>query len=294
MDYKQTINLPKTDFPMKADLANREPAMVAWWQSIDLYGQLRRKAAGRPKFVLLDGPPYANGAIHIGHAVNKILKDVIVKSRTLDGCDSPYVPGWDCHGLPIEQQVEKTHGRVGRKLDAKAFRAACREYAAAQVDAQREGFRRLGVLGDWERPYLTMLPAYEAEQLRALAGIVANGHLLRGYKPVHWCLDCRSSLAEAEVEYEERTSPSVDVRFAARDPADLARRFGLAAGDVAKPSVVIWTTTPWTLPANQAVAVNAGLDYVLVEVDGGAPRAAGRRSGPARGRGRARRAGERA
>ena len=272
MDYKQTINLPKTDFPMKADLANREPAMVAWWQSIDLYGQLRRKAAGRPKFVLLDGPPYANGAIHIGHAVNKILKDVIVKSRTLDGCDSPYVPGWDCHGLPIEQQVEKTHGRVGRKLDAKAFRAACREYAAAQVDAQREGFRRLGVLGDWERPYLTMLPAYEAEQQRALAGIVANGHLLRGYKPVHWCLDCRSSLAEAEVEYEERTSPSVDVRFAARDPADLARRFGLAAGDVAKPSVVIWTTTPWTLPANQAVAVNGALDYVLIEAHGdGAP-----------------------
>ena len=213
MDYKQTINLPETAFPMKADLARREPEMVARWLGDDIYMELRRRAAGRPKFVLLDGPPYANGVIHIGHAVNKVLKDIIVKSRTLDGYDSPYVPGWDCHGLPIEQQVEKKHGRVGQKLDADAFRKACREFAASQVDIQRVDFQRLGVMGDWNDPYLTMASRYEAEQLRAFAAIIRRGHLVRGFKPVHWCLDCRSSLAEAEVEYEERNSPAVDVRF---------------------------------------------------------------------------------
>jgi len=272
VDYKQTINLPKTDFPMKADLARREPATRAWWDAQDIYGKLRRAAAGRPRFVLVDGPPYANAAIHIGHAVNKILKDIVVKSHTLDGCDSPYVPGWDCHGLPIEQQVEKKYGRIGQKLDAKAFRQACREYAASQVDGQREDFKRLGVLGDWDRPYLTMLPQYEAEQLRAFAGIIRNGHLMRGFKPVHWCLDCRSSLAEAEVEYEERSSPSIDVRFPVADPADLARRFGVDAELASNASVVIWTTTPWTLPANQAVCVHPELDYLLAEVDAGGGR----------------------
>jgi isoleucyl-tRNA synthetase len=272
VDYKQTVNLPRTDFPMKADLARREPAMLEAWEREDLYGQLRRHAAGRPKFVLIDGPPYANASIHIGHAVNKILKDIIVKSRTLDGYDSPYVPGWDCHGLPIEQQVEKQHGRIGQTLDARAFRQACRDYAASQVDGQREDFKRLGVLGDWEHPYLTMLPKYEAEQLRAFAGIIRNGHVVRGFKPVHWCLDCRSSLAEAEVEYEERTSPSIDVRFAVDDPADLARRFGVTEEQARNASVVIWTTTPWTLPANQAVCVHPALDYVLVEADAGAGR----------------------
>jgi isoleucyl-tRNA synthetase len=272
VDYKQTINLPKTDFPMKADLARREPAMRAWWDAEDIYGKLRKVAAGRPKFVLIDGPPYANAAIHIGHAVNKILKDIVVKSHALDGFDSPYVPGWDCHGLPIEQQVEKKHGRIGQKLDARAFRQACREYAASQVDGQREDFKRLGVLGDWDRPYLTMLPQYEAQQLRAFAGIIRNGHLMRGFKPVHWCLDCRSSLAEAEVEYEERSSPSIDVRFAVVDAADLARRFGVAAELASHASVVIWTTTPWTLPANQAVCVHPELDYLLAEVDAGGGR----------------------
>jgi len=272
VDYKLTVNLPKTDFPMKADLARREPAMLEEWQRQDVYGQIRRLAAGRPKFVLMDGPPYANASIHIGHAVNKILKDIIVKSHTLDGQDSPYVPGWDCHGLPIEQQVEKKHGRIGQKLDAKAFRQACREYAASQVDGQREDFRRLGVLGDWERPYLTMLPRYEAEQLRAFAGIIRNGHLVRGFKPVHWCLDCRSSLAEAEVEYEERTSPSIDVRFGVVDVEDLARRFRVPADLAANASVVIWTTTPWTLPANQAVCLHPEVDYVLVEAEAGAGR----------------------
>ena len=198
--------------------------------------------------------------MHLGHAVNKILKDIIVKSRTLDGYDAPYVPGWDCHGLPIEMQVEKTHGRVGQKIDAKAFRAACREYAHKQVDAQRSDFKRLGVLGDWEHPYLTMMPRYEAEQLRAFSLIIKNGHVYKGYKPVHWCLNCRSALAEAEVEYEDKTSPSVYVRFEVVDRADLAQRmadFGASSASIADDvptSLAIWTTTPWTLPANRAVA----------------------------------------
>ena len=265
MDYKSTLNLPNTDFPMKADLARREPGFVEAWQHNDIYGKQRKKFAGRPKFVLLDGPPYANGVIHIGHAVNKILKDIIVKSHSLDGYDSPYVPGWDCHGLPIEQQVEKKHGRVGQKLDANAFRKACREFATSQVEVQSLDFQRLGVIGDWNNPYLTMAARYEAEQLRAFAAIIRRGHLVRGFKPVHWCLDCRSSLAEAEVEYEEHTSPSVDVRFKIVDSLDAARRFGLASSDLAEASVAIWTTTPWTLPANQAVCLHPMLDYVLVE-----------------------------
>ncbi len=267
MDYKTTINLPNTAFPMKANLAGREPEMAEAWQRSDIYGKQRQLFAGRPKFVLLDGPPYANGVIHIGHAVNKILKDIIVKSHSLDGYDSPYVPGWDCHGLPIEQQVEKKHGRVGQKLDANAFRKACREFAASQVEAQRVDFQRLGVIGDWNNPYLTMAARYEAEQLRAFAAIIRRGHLVRGFKPVHWCLDCRSSLAEAEVEYEERTSPSVDVRFRIVDALDAARRFKLRSSDFAEASVAIWTTTPWTLPANQAVCLHPTFDYVLVEFD---------------------------
>jgi isoleucyl-tRNA synthetase len=265
-DYKNTINLPNTGFPMKADLANREPAMLAAWERNGLYERIRSIAKGRPSFVLTDGPPYANGAIHLGHAVNKILKDIIVKSRTLDGYDAPYVPGWDCHGLPIEMQVEKTHGRVGQKIDAKSFRAACREYAHKQIDAQRIDFKRLGVLGDWDHPYMTMQPRFEAEQLRAFALIIKNGHLYKGYKPVHWCLNCRSALAEAEVEYEDKTSPSVYVRFPLVDAADLAQRFGIeATGQESPASLAIWTTTPWTLPANRAVAVHPQFDYALIE-----------------------------
>ena len=267
MDYKQTINLPNTDFPMKADLARREPETVARWLSDDIYMELRRRAAGRPKFVLVDGPPYANGVIHLGHAINKVLKDVIVKSRTLDGYDSPYVPGWDCHGLPIEQQVEKKHGRVGQKLNADAFRKACREFAASQVDIQRAEFQRLGVMGDWNNPYLTMASRFEAEQLRAFAAIIRRGHLVRGFKPVHWCLDCRSSLAEAEVEYEDRDSPSVDVRYPIVDSLDAARRFHLTSDALAGAAVAIWTTTPWTLPASQAVCLHPLYDYVLAEFD---------------------------
>jgi len=264
-DYKNTVNLPQTGFAMKADLARREPQMLEWWESNDIYGELRRVAKGRPRFALHDGPPYANGAIHIGHACNKILKDIIVKARTLDGYDSPYIPGWDCHGLPIEMQVEKKHGRVGQKLDARAFRAACRAYAQEQVDLQRKDFKRLGVLGDWDRPYITMNPRYEAGQIRALGKVIANGHLYIGAKPVYWCLDCRSALAEAEVEYEDKTSPAIDVAFGVADTADLARRIGAAAGAMAPTDVVIWTTTPWTLPANEAVALRADYEYVLVE-----------------------------
>ena len=264
---------------MKADLANREAGMMAAWERAGLYRKIRSIAKGRPSFVLTDGPPYANGAIHLGHAVNKILKDIIVKSRTLDGYDAPYVPGWDCHGLPIEMQVEKTHGRVGQKVDAKSFRAACREYAAKQVDAQRSDFKRLGVLGDWDHPYLTMMPRFEAEQLRAFSLIIQNGHVYKGYKPVHWCLNCRSALAEAEVEYEDKTSPSIYVRLPVVDSADLARRFGIeptasdespANGHETPASLAIWTTTPWTLPANRAVAVHPQFDYGLIEVDLGA------------------------
>ena len=266
-DYKHTINLPQTDFPMKADLAHREPEAVRRWEERGTYARLREIARGRPRYVLHDGPPYANGAIHIGHAVNKILKDIVVKSRSLDGCDSPYIPGWDCHGLPIELQVEKTLGRPGQKLDARAFRAACRAYAEEQIELQRRDFRRLGILGDWDHPYRTMSPRYEAQQLRAFGRIIANGHLYKGVKPVYWCLDCRSALAEAEVEYEERTSPAIDVAFRVTDNGELAARLGLApAQRAALPvDVVIWTTTPWTLPANQAVALRPEFAYVLVE-----------------------------
>ena len=263
-DYKSTINLPQTDFPMKGDLARREPEMLAWWESKDIYGKLREIARGRPTFILADGPPYANGSIHLGHAINKVLKDIIVKSRTLDGFDAPYVPGWDCHGLPIEHQIEKTRGKEIKKLEPRAFRQACREYAQEQVNGQREDFKRLGVMGDWDRPYMTMLPQYEAEQLRAFARILGNGHVYKGLKPVHWCLDCRSALAEAEVEYEDKSSPAIYVRFAVVDVAELSKRFGI--DDVRVPaSIAIWTTTPWTLPANQAVALGPEIRYSLID-----------------------------
>jgi isoleucyl-tRNA synthetase len=267
-DYKHTVNLPQTDFPMKADLAQREPKQLARWAEQDIYARIRSVAKGRPGFVLHDGPPYANGAIHLGHALNKILKDIIVKARTIAGFDAPYVPGWDCHGLPIELAVEKKHGKPGQKLDARAFRAACREFAGRQVETQRADFKRLGVFGDWEHPYLTMDPRYEAQQIRALGKIIVNGHLYRGLKPVHWCLDCRSALAEAEVEYEERTSTAIDVAFRCVDTADFAHRTGVAraALGAAPASVVIWTTTPWTLPANEAVAVRGDYDYACVLV----------------------------
>ena len=260
MSYKDTLNLPRTDFPMRADLPKREPKMLERWQRDGLYRQIRQARAGAPKFILHDGPPYANGLIHAGHAVNKILKDFIVKSRGLDGLDAPYVPGWDCHGLPIELEVEKRHGGVA-KLGREAFRRRCREYAAAQIDAQRADFMRLGVFGDWARPYLTMEPASEAGIVRAFARVFASGHFQRGAKPVLWCPRCASALAEAEVEYAEHRSPTLDVGFVATDAAAAAERFGArVAGDVEMP---IWTTTPWTLPANRALAVAPEAEYRL-------------------------------
>ena len=265
-DYKDTLNLPDTPFPMRGDLAKREPAWVKAWQEKKLYEKLRANAKGRPLFILHDGPPYANGDIHIGHAVNKILKDVIVKTRTLDGFDAPYVPGWDCHGLPIELQVEKTHGK---DTPPARFRELCREYAASQVERQKADFIRLGVLGDWDNPYLTMDYRFEADIIRELGKIQANGHLYLGAKPVHWCVDCGSALAEAEVEYEDKTSPAIDVAFPVADCADLARRLGLPAEGDCPAYAVIWTTTPWTLPANQAVAVHPDFVYHLIRTPKG-------------------------
>ena len=258
-DYKDTLNLPDTPFPMRGDLAKREPGWIKSWQEKKLYEKIRANGKGRPLFVLHDGPPYANGDIHIGHAVNKILKDIIVKTKTLEGFDAPYVPGWDCHGLPIELVVEKAHGK---HIEASRFRELCREYATSQVERQKADFIRLGVLGDWDRPYLTMDYRFEADIIRELGKIQANGHLFRGAKPVHWCVDCGSALAEAEVEYEDKNSPAIDVAFPVVDVADLARRFALPAIE-GPASAVIWTTTPWTLPANRAVAVHPDFTYGL-------------------------------
>lgn len=265
-EYKDTLNLPKTNFPMKANLANREPVFLKSWQENNVYEALRQRRKGAEKFILHDGPPYANGALHCGHALNKILKDIIIKSKSLSGYDAPFVPGWDCHGLPIELNVEKKHGKAGVKLSAKAFRQKCREYAGSQISLQREQFIRFGVLGDWFHPYATMDFEYEANIIRALGEIIQKNHIEQGFKPVYWCLDCASSLAEAEVEYEDKQSPSIDVRFAVIDTNKIAEIFNVSLEENAKVSVPIWTTTPWTLPANQAVSLHAELHYVLAYV----------------------------
>lgn len=263
-DYKSTLQLPHTEFPMRGGLPTREPEQVRAWQEMALYDQLRRYHADHPRYVLHDGPPYANGAIHLGHAVNKTLKDIIVKAKGFAGFDAPYVPGWDCHGLPIELAVERTVGRCGRDVDARSFRRACREYAAAQVATQKKDFERLGILGDFDHPYLTMDFAFEANIVRELARLLGRGHVYRSEKPVHWCLDCRSALAEAEVDYEEHTTQAIDVRFAVKDLADFWRRLALAPRS-APVGLVIWTTTPWTLPANRAVAVHPDIVYRLMD-----------------------------
>jgi isoleucyl-tRNA synthetase len=259
---KYPLNLPDTTFPMRGDLAKREPQMVTKWQAQQRYQKIRAAKQGKPKFILHDGPPYANGDIHIGHAVNKILKDIIIKSKTLSGFDAPYVPGWDCHGLPIELQVEKKHGKA---IPPAQFRELCREYAKEQIERQKKDFIRLGVLGDWEHPYLTMDFKTEADIMRALGRILERGYLYQGFKPVNWCLDCGSALAEAEVEYEDKTSPAIDVGFEVKDKPALEAAFGVALPGDAKVYAVIWTTTPWTLPANQAVSVHPGLEYALVK-----------------------------
>ena len=264
-NYKETLNLPDTGFPMKASLPNREPSLLKQWNENNLYQKIRQQQVGKEKFLLLDGPPYANGKIHIGHAVNKVLKDVVIKSKTLSGFDAPYLPGWDCHGLPIEHQVEKKKGKVGSKLDANQYREACRDYALEQVSEQRDDFIRLGILGQWEKPYLTLDRHYEAEQIRAFATIVKNGHLIYGHKPVHWCLDCKSALAEAEVEYKDKESSSVDVRFRIIDTHDFLTRTGLNLVQTDLPIYLpIWTTTLWTLPGNQAVVLGENLNYLLI------------------------------
>ncbi len=264
-DYKATLHLPATEFPMRGDLPKREPGILSRWEDEGLYARLRDNAQGRPLFVLHDGPPYANGQIHLGHAVNKILKDIIVKSRYLAGFDAPYVPGWDCHGLPIEIAVEKKWGKVGVKLDAVAFRQKCREFAEEQIELQRRDFKRLGVIGDWDNPYKTLSFDFEANEIRALSKVFANGHIVRGAKPVHWCFDCGSALAEAEIEYQDKTSPAIDVAYVSRDSKQLAERFGVTLPADVEVAVPIWTTTPWTLPASLAVSLGAEIEYVLAE-----------------------------
>ena len=270
-DYKHTLNLPDTPFPMRGNLAQREPKMLEKWYAEDLYGEIRKARAGRDKFILHDGPPYANGQIHIGHAVNKILKDMVVKSKTLSGYDSPFVPGWDCHGLPIELMVEKKHGKPGVKLTDAEFREKCRQFAMSQIEGQREDFKRLGVLGQWDKPYMTMAFKQEADTIRAMGQIIERGHLQQGFKPVHWCTDCGSALAEAEVEYKDRVSPAIDVKYPVQNEQQFIDAFEHPEGHAGEGriSVVIWTTTPWTIPASQAVTVAADLEYALVQVEAG-------------------------
>ncbi|MFT5135861.1 MAG: isoleucyl-tRNA synthetase [Arenicella sp.] len=263
--YKDTINLPQTAFPMKAGLAQREPKILKKWQQLNTYHSLQEQRADAPTFMLHDGPPYANGSIHTGHAMQKILKDIIIKSRNLAGMRAPYIPGWDCHGLPIEIQVEKKHGKAGQKIDRKTFRQKCREYAARQVEGQKQDFIRLGVQGDWENPYLTMDFKTEADTVRSLAKIVEAGHLYHGLMPVYWCPACASALAEAEVEYQDKISPAIDVKFDVVDMPDFAKRIEVQESVLNSPSMVIWTTTPWTLPANEAVSLHPELIYVLAQ-----------------------------
>ena len=267
-DYKDTLNLPQTEFPMRGNLPQREPEMLKFWQDKDIYRKQREQFANKPRFMLHDGPPYANGVIHVGHAMNKVLKDIITKSRHQLGYDSPYVPGWDCHGLPIEQKVEQKIGKPGPKVTAAEFRKACREFAKSQVELQKGEFIRLGVFGYWDKPYITAAPETEAGIVRGLAEIVKRNHVVNGFKPINWCLDCGSSLAEAEVEYQDKTSISIDVRFPVRDLADLKKRFNYD-GELDAADVVIWTTTPWTLPANVAVSVHPEFTYVLAQTSAG-------------------------
>ena len=265
-DYKETLNLPGTSFPMKGNLPNKEPKILGFWEKIGLYQKIRKQQQNKKPFLLLDGPPYANGKIHIGHALNKILKDIIIKSKTLSGFNAPYLPGWDCHGLPIEHQVEKKKGKVGPKIEAKEFREHCRSYALKQIEEQKQDFIRLGVLGEWDKPYLTLDKNYESQQIRAFAKIVDNNHVIYGHKPVHWCLDCKSALAEAEVEYQEKESISVDVAFKVLSTGEFLDLTGI---DGIEPSieiiVPIWTTTPWTLPSNEAVVLGQDIGYSLFQ-----------------------------
>src|SRR3984893_4692983 len=271
-DYKSTLNLPRTDFPMKADLARREPERQKAWDTMGLEGKIRAAAKGRPRFILHDGPPYANGNIHIGHALNKILKDLVVRSRTMLGFDAPYVPGWDCHGLPIEKQVDKKLGSKKREMDALAIRQACRDYATRFIDVQREEFRRLLVGGAWDRPYTTMTLSYEAEISRTFGDFYQKDLVTQALKSVRWCFTDQTALAEAELEYEERTDTAIWVRMPFESRERVLADFGnpnlLAPDERADVVAVIWTTTPWTIPSNLAIAVNPKETYVLWAVGG--------------------------
>lgn len=257
MDYSKTLNLPRTDFPMRANLPQREPEILKFWEENDIYGKVQEANRGKPKFILHDGPPYANGHLHLGHTLNKILKDIIIKYHSMNGYDAPYVPGWDTHGLPIEQQAIKNLGLNRHAVDVVEFRNRCRDYALKYVNIQREEFKRLGVRGDWEHPYLTLEPEYEAIQIGIFGEMAKKGYIYKGLKPVYWCTDCETALAEAEVEYGEERSPSIYVKFPVADARGL-----LSPGS----SIVIWTTTPWTLPANVAIALHPEFKYVLIQV----------------------------
>ncbi len=267
-NYRDTLNLPETELSMKAGLPRKEPEILEFWNELDIYKKIRKNNKGNKSFILHDGPPYANGSIHLGHSVNKILKDITIKSKTLLGMDAPYVPGWDCHGLPIELNVEKKHGKRSEIVqDKKKFQAACKEYALKQIEDQKKDFIRLGVFGEWDNPYKSLDSSFEADAVRALGKIFEAGHVQKGEKPVHWCQDCSSALAEAEVEYQDKTSKSIDVSFEVDKESlqSVAKAFSL---DKDFPiSFVIWTTTPWTIPSNVAVCINPELDYVLIKVN---------------------------
>ena len=260
--YKDSLNLPNTGFPMRGDLPNTEVKRMKAWLDKKIYEKIRTTRKGEKSFVLHDGPPYANGPIHIGHALNKILKDIIVKSQNLNGCDAPYVPGWDCHGLPIEINVEKKIGKVGDKVSQAEFCQAARAYATSQVDIQQEAFQRLGVIGDWDHKYLTMTPDYEANTIRCLGELLNKGYIEKGLKPVHWCCDCGSALAEAEIEYAPKTSESLYVSFAVTEPEKIGKHFSIDQNVTTH--FLIWTTTVWTLPANEAICLSPDIAYVVV------------------------------
>ena len=261
-NYKDTLNLPTTAFPMKGNLPVKEPLIQKKWEDEDLYGQLLDLNKNSKKFILHDGPPYANGDIHIGHAVNKILKDIILRSKILSGFYTPFIPGWDCHGLPIELEVEK---KLKKKEDIsdKDFRNLCRKYALEQVERQKKDFKRLGVIGDWENPYLTLNKDFEASTIKALEKIYNNGHLKKGFKPVNWCVKIQSALAEAEVEYKEKESTAIDVKFKIASLQNVEKIFDVKNINI-DTFIVIWTTTPWTLPSNKSIAIKKELDYILI------------------------------
>ena len=269
INYRDTLNLPQTELSMKAGLPKKEPEILDFWNDIGLYEKIRQQNLNNKKFILHDGPPYANGAIHLGHSVNKILKDITIKSKTLQGLDAPYVPGWDCHGLPIELNVEKKHGKRSELVqNKKMFQEACKEYALTQIESQKKDFIRLGVLGEWDNPYKSLDSSFEANAVRALGKIYEAGHIEKGEKPVHWCQDCGSALAEAEVEYQDKTSKSIDVAFKANEQSLKKLNEVFATNIVDGISFVIWTTTPWTIPSNVAVCINPELDYALIKLDG--------------------------